>query len=94
VRDGPQVDVERVARRPAARLLPHGRGPAARRRARSPARPLRDLRPHRRPPHRRVGRAARPEARHPDPGGRLRRALGRARRRRPPASSRSATART
>ena len=82
LRHGPQVDVERIPRRTAAGGVP-GRGrSAARRRAREARRPLRHLRPDRRPPRPRLGGATRPQARHPHPRRRLRRALGRHRRRR------------
>ena len=84
LRDGPQVDVERLAGRPAAGGLPRRGGPAARRACGTSWPAATHLRPDRRAPRPRVGGAARPAGRHPDPGRRLRRALGRDRRRRPP----------
>ena len=56
LRHGPQVDVERGARRPAARGLPGRRRSAARGRAREDRRPLRDLRHAGRPPDAPSGR--------------------------------------
>ncbi len=83
VRDGPQVDVEPVAWRPAARIVPRVGRPAPRRGSRHSARPLRHLRSHCRPARARMGRAARALGGNPDPDRGVRRALGRNRRRRP-----------
>ena len=71
------------AGRPAAAGVPVQGRPALRRRPRQARRRIRHLRRDRRPPHARLGRAARPEGRHPDPGRRLRCPLGRHRRRLP-----------
>jgi hypothetical protein len=84
VRDGPQVDVERGARRPAARRLSRVRRPAARGRSRENHGLLRDVQRACRAADCRLGRKAGAARRDSHPRGCLRCALGRDWRRLPP----------
>ena len=84
LRHGPQMDVERRARRlPAGRILDRCRSTTGRR-ARKAGGPLSDFRQNRRPSFGGVGGKAGTAGGHPDSRGGLRRALGRHRRGRAP----------